>query len=66
MQKDLIPVIDCPSCCMTGILGVSFAARIVSVHVFIVFASKATSHLTIFDIPMRLVREDQRHIYIYG
>ena len=22
---------------------------------------KATSHLTIFDIPMRLVREDQRH-----
>ena len=22
---------------------------------------KATSHSTIFDIPMRLVREDQRH-----
>ena len=22
---------------------------------------KATSHLTIFDIPMRLVRQDQRH-----
>ena len=37
MQQYLRPVINCLLCCMTGILGVSFAVRIVSLHDRIVF-----------------------------